>query len=191
VVLGYPILILIVLVKNQPNLQLPKYRRRLGDFYLQFRYKDGRFTLLEPCYSALRRLIHAAAVVFSASWPFMQFMIMFYTWNVICLLNSRLLRYKLKSEFYTDMVNEFFIVIMLYNLFIFSDYLSDQKAKNLMGFAMIGVMLLNMVFNFTLIISSSLAKLYRVLRTKYYTWKRARLLNKLKEIIALAELESE
>ena len=121
----------------------------------------------------------------------MQFMVMFYSWNVICLLNSRLLRYKLKSELYTDMVNEFFIVIILYNLFVFSDYLSDQKAKNLMGFAMIGVMLLNMVFNFTLIISSSLAQLYRVLRTKYYTWKRARLLKKLKAIIALAELESE
>ena len=89
------------------------------------------------------------------------------------------------------MVNEFFIVIILYNLCAFSDYHSDQKGKNLMGFVLIGVILLNMVFNFTLIISSSLSQLYRVLRTKYYTWKRARLLKKLKAIIALAELDSE
>ena len=64
VVVGYPLVILIVLVKNQPNLHLPKYRTWFGDFYLNFRYKEGKTTVLEPCYSALRRLAQAAAVIF-------------------------------------------------------------------------------------------------------------------------------
>ena len=71
VVLGYPILILIILVKNQPKLHLKQFRDRFGDFYLHFRYKEGRHTVLEPFYSALRRLIHAVTVVFFVSQPFM------------------------------------------------------------------------------------------------------------------------
>ena len=70
VVLGYPILILVVLLKNQPKLQYMEYRNRFGDFYLHFRYKEGRHTLFEPCYSAVRRLIQAAAMVVLAPWPF-------------------------------------------------------------------------------------------------------------------------
>ena len=42
IIFGYPIVILIVLVYNQPNLQYMKYRRLFGDFYLHFRYKEGK-----------------------------------------------------------------------------------------------------------------------------------------------------
>ena len=106
------------------------------------------------------------------------------------MLNSRLLRFRLKSVLYTEMINEFFIVTLLYNLLVFTDYTSDQRAKNYVGYSMMVVMVLNMVFNFTLILASNLGELYKVLRTKYYRWKRARMIKKLKDIIALAEIES-
>jgi succinate dehydrogenase/fumarate reductase cytochrome b subunit len=64
VVLGYPILILTILLKNQPNLHKSEYRDQFGEFYLQFRYKEGKTKVLEPFYSALRRLVQIAAVVF-------------------------------------------------------------------------------------------------------------------------------
>ena len=70
------------------------------------------------------------------------------------MLNSQFLLYKLKSDLYTDMVNEFFLVLVMYNLLVFSDIISDQRAKNYLGYALIAVILLNIVFNFTLIISS-------------------------------------
>ena len=70
------------------------------------------------------------------------------------MLNSQFLLYKLKSDLYTDMVNEFFLVLVMYNLLVFSDIMSDQRAKNYLGYALIAVILLNIVFNFTLIISS-------------------------------------
>jgi hypothetical protein len=70
------------------------------------------------------------------------------------MLNSQFLLYKLKSDLYTDMVNEFFLVLVMYNLLVFSDIISDQRAKNYLGYAIIAVILLNIVFNFTLIISS-------------------------------------
>jgi hypothetical protein len=70
------------------------------------------------------------------------------------MLNSHFLLYKLKSDLYTDMVNEFFLVLVMYNLLVFSDIISDQRAKNYLGYAIIAVILLNIVFNFTLIISS-------------------------------------
>jgi len=64
VVLFYPILILTILVRNQPNLYKSEYRNQFGDFYLQFRYKEGITKVLEPFYSALRRMVQVAAVVF-------------------------------------------------------------------------------------------------------------------------------
>jgi hypothetical protein len=100
----------------------------------------------------------------------------FYTWNLVCLLNSKFLSFKLKSELHTEMINEFFIVIMLYHLLVFNDYSSAQRSKNVVGFSMIVVMVVNMVFNFTLIIASNFGQLYKVLRTKYHIWKRDRLL---------------
>ena len=179
VVLGYPILILTVLVKNQPRLHLRKFRNQFGDFYLHFRYKEGWTTVLEPFYSALRRLVQVAAVVFLKKWPVFQFISIFYTWNLVCILNSLSLRYYIKGELYTEMINEFFIVLILYNLLIFTEFAPDPRSKNLMGFSMMVVMLVNMAFNFTLIIVSNLRKLIKTLRTKYLTWKRARLLKKL------------
>ena len=106
-------------------------------------------------------------------------MVIFYTWNITNLLNSRFLTYKLKSDLYTDLVNEFFLVLLLYNLLVFSDIVSDQRAKNYVGYAIIAVILLNIVFNFTLIMSLNLAQLIRGLKTKYYTWKRNRLFQRL------------
>jgi hypothetical protein len=81
-------------------------------------------------------------------------MVIFYSWNITNMLNSQFLLYKLKSDLYTDMVNEFFLVLVMYNLLVFSDIISDQRAKNYLGYALIAVILLNIVFNFTLIISS-------------------------------------
>jgi hypothetical protein len=81
-------------------------------------------------------------------------MVIFYSWNITNMLNSQFLLYKLKSDLYTDMVNEFFLVLVMYNLLVFSDIISDQRAKNYLGYAIIAVILLNIVFNFTLIISS-------------------------------------
>jgi hypothetical protein len=81
-------------------------------------------------------------------------MVIFYSWNITNMLNSHFLLYKLKSDLYTDMVNEFFLVLVMYNLLVFSDIISDQRAKNYLGYAIIAVILLNIVFNFTLIISS-------------------------------------
>ena len=51
------------------------------------------------------------------------------------------------------------------------------------------VMLLNMVYNFTLIIASSIRQLIVKLKTKYYTWKRKRLLIRLVARIEKEELE--
>lgn len=180
VVIGYPIVVLVVLTKNQPKLHLKEYRDMFGEFYLNFRYQEGRIVLLEPFYSALRRLVQAAAVVFLIKWPAFQFITIFYSWNFVNLLNSISLRFKLKLEMYTEMVNEFFIVILLYHLLVFTDYISDQKAKNLIGWSMVATMLLNMFFNFTLIITSALGGLYKDLRLKYWTWKKNRLMAKLK-----------
>jgi hypothetical protein len=38
------------------------------------------------------------------------------------MLNSWFLSYHLKGEFYTEMLNEFFIVLMLYHLLVFTDF---------------------------------------------------------------------
>jgi hypothetical protein len=116
-------------------------------------------------------------------------MAIFYTWNILCLLNANFLSYKLKSELYTDMINEFFIIIILYHLLVFNDFNSPLRSKNMVGFSMIVVMLLNMVLNFTLIMISNLRQIYRVLRTKYYTWKRDRLLQKIQDNDEFSEIE--
>ena len=97
------------------------------------------------------------------------------------MLNNRYLSFKLKSEAYTEHINEFFIVIMLYHLLVFNDSDSSQLAKNYVGWSMMGVMLLNMIFNFTLIFISKIGQLYKALRTRYFTWKRDRLLQKIQD----------
>ena len=42
------------------------------------------------------------------------------------MLNNKYLSFKLKSEAYTEHINEFFIVIMLYQLLVFNDKDSSQ-----------------------------------------------------------------
>lgn len=159
-----------------------------GEFYLHFRYQEGRSVLLEPFYSALRRLVQAASVVFLIKWPAFQFIAIFYSWNVVNILNSITLRFKLKGEMFSEMLNEFFIVMLLYHLLVFTDYISEQRAKDLIGWSMVATMLLNMFFNFALIITSALQSLYKDLRLKYWKWKRNRLLARLKAKQELTDL---
>lgn len=46
-----------------------------------------------------------------------------------------------------DMVNEATALMVIYHLFTFSDFVLDGRARNTMGFSMIGLTVLSMVFN--------------------------------------------
>ena len=69
IIIGYPLFVLIFLLKRYDRLSSYIYRVKLGTLYDKFRYKENKWQVMEPFISAVRRIIMVAAMVFLWEWP--------------------------------------------------------------------------------------------------------------------------
>ena len=124
VVIGYPIFVLVLLTKNYKDLGKYNWRVKFGSLYLGFKYDQGKLQVLEPFFSALRRLLIVAAMIFLKGFPVFQLMVVIYTWTATIILNGYLL-FENPRDFLMDQINEFFIMILLYHMICFADLVTN------------------------------------------------------------------
>ena len=87
--------------------------------------------------------------------------------------------FKDPNDYFIDCMNEFFILLLIYHLICFADFVKDYQTQTYVGWSMVCVMMINIAINFTIILWGSIGKLYRSCRTKYWQWKLKRILKKL------------
>lgn len=64
IVIGYPIFVLVLLIKQFKALGDEKMQQKFGGIYMHFRFQKSKTKVLEPFYSAVRRGFMAASFVF-------------------------------------------------------------------------------------------------------------------------------
>lgn len=89
-----------------------------------FKYNQGKLQVLEPFFSALRRLAIVAAMIFLKDFPMFQIMVCVYSWVATIILNGYLM-FENRGDFYNEQTNEFFIMILLYHMICFADLVTD------------------------------------------------------------------
>jgi cell shape-determining protein MreD len=76
-------------------------------------------------------------------------------------------------------LNEFFVFIVIMNLFCFADVIpvgpESMFGNKTMGYALMIIVSVNLVFNFSYIMGKSIKQSFRNLRTKYLLWRRKKL----------------
>lgn len=178
IVIAYPIFCLFFLLRNYENLRNDWYREKFGSIYENFQYTRGKIKVTEPFYSAVRRLIMAVVLVFLKDYPTFQIIMITYSWCAIVIITGHIRPFKYPSDYFIDCFNELFILLLIYHLICFADFVKEFETQVYIGWSMVFVMMINIGINFTIILWGSIIKLYKSLRTKYWQWKLARILKK-------------
>ena len=67
-------------------------------------------------------------------------------------------------------MNEFFILLLVYHLICFADFVNEVHTRNILGWSMIATMMTNIAINFSFILYGSFRNAYLKCKTKY--WER-------------------
>ena len=168
IVISFPIFCLVFLIRQYDSLNLDRYREKFGSIYEKFQFTRGKMKVLEPFYSAVRRLIMATVLVFLKGYPTFQIMTITYSWCAIIIMTGHIQPFKDPRDYFIDCMNELFILLLIYHLICFADFVKDYQTQTYVGWSMVSVMMLNIAINFTIILWGSIVKLYKTLRTKYW-----------------------
>jgi hypothetical protein len=87
---------------------------------LGFKFDEGKLQVLEPFFSALRRLFLITAMIFLKGFPVFQLMVCTYSWAATVILNGYLM-FVLPRDFLMEQINEVFIMILIYHMICFAD----------------------------------------------------------------------
>ena len=74
-----------------------------------------------------------------------------------------------------DMMNECFIAILLYHIICFADFIKEDETRNIVGYSMIVVLMLNIAINFATVLTDAIKQLYQSCRKRYLRKKYKRL----------------
>jgi hypothetical protein len=86
------------------------------------------------------------------------------------------------------LINEFFCLVVCYNLMTFSDWVPDGLARVTMGYSLISVTVLNIVLNLTIISIESISGVGRVAKLR---WKQHKVLQAKKLRLEKVAIENE
>jgi hypothetical protein len=125
--------------------------------------------VLEPFFSAVRRLLMILAAIFLRGFPVFQLMVCTYSWVATIILNGFLIFVNPK-DFFMEQTNEFFIMILMYHMICFADLVTDETTRGYVGWSMVGSLCLNFLFNFMVILKQSINNWIKSI--KFWWWKR-------------------
>jgi hypothetical protein len=70
-----------------------------------------------------------------------------------------------------ELMNESFILLANYHLFLFTDFLVDIETRELVGKSLIGITCINVGLNFGLITLQNLAVVSRKIKLSFLEWR--------------------
>jgi hypothetical protein len=141
--IAYPIWLFYILYSNYDNLDstdLEKYGEAFKDIK-----KDNKNSIIIPIINLVRRLLLAVLLVFYTSSPvnqiFIFMLIQMASMVLIGIINSVLVKRGKVIEF----INDCSIMIMLYHVLLFTDYLHNNQIRYDVGFSLSGFILLVLI----------------------------------------------
>ena len=80
--------------------------------------------------------------------------------------------YKDRSQNRQEIFNEWTVLAGSYHLYMFTHYISDEERRYELGWSLIGLIALNVLFNFTVAFYHGIKVFYKKMKIKYYKQKR-------------------
>lgn len=73
-----------------------------------------------------------------------------------------------------DLINEGFVLLVTYNLYQFTGFMTDLQMRKYIGLGMIVVTVLSVLLNISVVVVQTLALLIRKLKLKRLAWKQSK-----------------
>jgi hypothetical protein len=167
VIVGFPILNTIFIYKKRDELDDLEVKQKFGPFFEQLDLKDLKMAnLFAPTISILRRLGISLSLVFLLWSHYFQIMTQMYLMVAMVIYVGQTRPYDSPLENNLDIFNEVFIALLIYTLICFADLVQEPSALPPIGWFMIGVIVVNITINFSIMIYKSVRKFYFACRLK-------------------------
>jgi hypothetical protein len=75
------------------------------------------------------------------------------------------------AESRLNLVNEAFVLLITYHLYEFTDFLTNLKARNLVGYSIVAITFINVGLNIAVVVSQTVFQVWRKLKLKYLALK--------------------
>jgi len=135
--LAFPIVESLYLAYRFDHLGEEEMQARHGAFIEDLDLRRGRLVLLQPVWFKLRRLILGVAVVLLNKKALWQFLIVMFTVFVQIIVLTCLVPFKSSSQVGRELVNEAIIMVVLYHLMCFSNFVPDLDTRFILGYSLI------------------------------------------------------
>ena len=127
--------------------------------------------LLEPFFSTVRIVMLTASLIFLQKFTYFQVFISNFFVTFVIIFTGYIEPFKGKSISFFEIFNEVFISIMNYHLLCFTDIVTLQSTRNLLGWSIIGCITFNLLVNMSFIMFNAIKDAYLEYRLKYYQYK--------------------
>ena len=167
VVFGLPIFMIIFLQTNRFEVRNDDFRKKFGEMFEKYRYKDNnRYVLLEPFVSLTRRLVLAVSFVFLSHLKYFGLFSANFQMTFVVIFNGMVTPFGTKKDLFIEQYNEVFVAFLIYHIICFADLVTDPYTKNMLGFSMIGVMSLAILTGFSIMAFSIISSLVNYCKLK-------------------------
>mmetsp|Transcript_20624 Transcript_20624/g.19609 ORF Transcript_20624/g.19609 Transcript_20624/m.19609 type:complete len:279 (+) Transcript_20624:1-837(+) len=169
--LVFPLFILRYVVFTSPKvLATPSYQKNYGTLYEELKMEKG--ALLYWFFFLVRRGLFSLMAIFGGEYPSLQVQSMLLTQILLSLYLGYFKPFELPFFNMIEMVNETSITLVTYHLFLFTDFLEDRNIQYFIGFSIIGITVLNVLFNTSLMFYQAIYTLRLVLKKCRYRMKK-------------------
>ena len=145
-----PLALLYVWTRNPTSYELESFESSWASFYEGIR-KVNKYTLMFNFFFMLRRIALVYAIFWFKDYVTFQLMSLF-ALNLTLLIyqgSTRPLTWKLRNRI--ELFNEACIAAVAIHLLVFTDWVTDPLAAETMGFAMLGVFLVCLILNLSVV----------------------------------------
>jgi len=168
-----PLMLLFALIPNFSKLGEESWKSRIGEMYSNLNITESRNVLMYPLVFFLRRIAFVVVVFALEKYP--TFQIFFLVFQVeafiIMIYYAEPLADKRTNTF--ELFNEAYVLVLVYHLISFTDFVPSPDTRYTMGFSMIGFTCLQIALNVLLLLKGIYRYLKRALQKKLYEYKLA------------------
>jgi len=115
----------------------------------------------------VKRLILAVCVVFLKEMPFLQIQVVVFMLSLDLIYTGQVQPFASKFLNRMEMINNVFILLCSYYLFLFTEFVPSPEAKFNLGWSLVAVYWICIVFNTAVLVFIAIRNAYRKLRRRY------------------------
>ena len=139
---------------------------RVGALYDELDIRKGAKIFLQPVFFLIRRLVMAATIVHLKHFLAAQIYLIFFQSALSVIILSYIRAYQKGSRHRMEIFNEIILVLTLYTIMCFSDWLSDVELKMKIGYVACALVSFHFILNIAIMTTTTIQVSKRKCRFK-------------------------